>query len=51
MKPQDETHENSALGVEVKILRERIDAMTAERHRERGQIVDQIYCRKQEPQG
>ncbi|MCV0404582.1 MAG: hypothetical protein K5924_12880 [Chloroflexi bacterium] len=39
---QDETHENSALGVEVKMLRERIDAMTAERDRERGQLVDQI---------
>jgi hypothetical protein len=37
-----ETHENSALGVEVKMLRERIDAMTAERDRERGQLVDQI---------
>ncbi|MEZ0468935.1 hypothetical protein [Phaeobacter sp. SYSU ZJ3003] len=38
----EETHENSALGVEVKMLRERIDAMTAERDRERGQLVDQI---------
>lgn len=37
-----ETQENSALGVEVKMLRERIDAMTAERDRERGQLVDQI---------
>lgn len=37
-----ETHENSALGIEVKMLRERIDAMTAERDRERGQLVDQI---------
>ena len=37
-----ETYENSALGVEVKMLRERIDAMTAERDRERGQLVDQI---------
>lgn len=38
----EETHENSALGVEVKMLRERIDAMDAERDRERGQLVDQI---------
>jgi hypothetical protein len=38
----EETHENSALDVEVKMLRERIDAMTAERDRERGQLVDQI---------
>jgi hypothetical protein len=38
----EETHENSALEVEVKMLRERIDAMTAERDRERGQLVDQI---------
>lgn len=38
----EETHENSALSVEVKMLRERIDAMTAERDRERGQLVDQI---------
>ncbi len=38
----NEAHENSALGVEVKMLRERIDAMTAERDRERGQLVDQI---------
>ena len=30
------------MGVEVKMLRERIDAMTAERDRERGQLVDQI---------
>jgi len=30
------------LGVEVKMLRERIEAMTAERDRERGQLVDQI---------
>ena len=38
----EETHENRVLGVEVKMLRERIDAMTAERDRERGQLVDQI---------
>lgn len=38
----EETHENSALNVEVKMLRERIDALTAERDRERGQLVDQI---------
>ena len=38
----EETHENSVFGVEVKMLRERIDAMTAERDRERGQLVDQI---------
>jgi hypothetical protein len=38
----EETHENSVLGVEVKMLRERIDAMTTERDRERGQLVDQI---------
>lgn len=37
-----ETHENSAIGVEVKMLREQIDAITAERDRERGQLVDQI---------
>ena len=39
---REETHDNSALGVEVKMLRERIDAITAERDRERGQLVDQI---------
>lgn len=33
---------NSALEVEVKMLRERVDAITAERDRERGQLVDQI---------
>ena len=38
----EETHGNSALDVEVKMLRERIDAMTAERDRARGQLVDQI---------
>ena len=38
----EETHGNSALVVEVKMLRERIDAVTAERDRERGQLVDQI---------
>ncbi|WP_299848013.1 hypothetical protein [uncultured Paracoccus sp.] len=37
-----ETQENSALSVEVKMLREQIDAMTAERERERDQLVDQI---------
>lgn len=37
-----ETQENSALGVEVKMLREKIDTMTSERERERGQLVDQI---------
>lgn len=37
-----ETQENSALWIEVKMLRERGDAMTAERDRERGQLVDQI---------
>lgn len=36
------TPENSALSVEVKMLREQIDAMIAERDRERGQLVDQI---------
>ena len=36
------TSENGALEIEVKMLRERIDAMTAERDRERGQLVDQI---------
>lgn len=39
---QLETHENSVLDVEVKMLREQIDAMTNERDRERGQLVDQI---------
>lgn len=39
---QEKTPENSALGVEVKMLREQIEAMTAERNRERGQLVDQI---------
>ena len=38
----EETRGNSALGVEAKMLRERIDTMTAERDRERGQLVDQI---------
>lgn len=37
-----ETHENSALSVEVKMLREQIGTMKAERDRERGQLVDQI---------
>lgn len=37
-----ETHENSALSVEVKMLREQIDTMKAERDRERDQLVDQI---------
>ena len=38
----EETHGNSPLGVEVKMLREQIDTMTVERDRERGQLVDQI---------
>ena len=37
-----ETHENSALSVEIKMLREQIDTMKAERDRERDQLVDQI---------
>lgn len=37
-----ETHENSALSVEVKMLREQIGTMKAERDRERDQLVDQI---------
>lgn len=36
------TSENGALEIEVKMLREQIDAMTAERDRERGQLADQI---------
>lgn len=42
LETPEETHGNSTLGVEVKMLRERIDAMAAERDRERGQLVDQI---------
>lgn len=34
--------ENSALQVEVKMLREQIDRMDTERHREREQLADQI---------
>lgn len=56
-KPQEEPHaktvspppikatkpsETGALEVEVKMLREQIGAMTDERDRERGQLVDQI---------
>jgi len=33
---------NSGLSVEVKMLREQIDGLTAERDRERRQLVDQI---------
>ena len=36
------THENSVLGVEVMMLRERIEAVSAERDRKRGRLVDQI---------
>lgn len=39
---RQKTSENSALEIEVKMLREQIDTMTAERDRERGQLVDQI---------
>jgi transposase len=41
-KTPEETHGSSVLGVEVKMLRERIDTMATERDRERGQLVDQI---------
>lgn len=34
--------ENSALSVEVKMLREQIEGLSAERDRERSQLVDQI---------
>lgn len=36
------TNESSVLEIEVKMLRERIEAMNAERDRERSQLVDQI---------
>lgn len=39
---RQKTSENSALEIEVKMLREQIGTMTAERDRERGQLVDQI---------
>ena len=49
---QEETHvetrENSALSVEVKMLREQIDTMKAERDRERGQLVDQIEALREQ---
>jgi len=40
------TTENSALEVEVKMLREQIDLMGTERDRERQQLVDQIEALK-----
>jgi hypothetical protein len=43
-----ETHENSALSVEVKMLREQIDTMKAERDRERGQLVNQIEALREQ---
>lgn len=43
-----ETRENSALSVEVKMLREQIDTMKAERDRERGQLVDQIEALREQ---
>lgn len=43
-----ETHENSALSVEIKMLREQIDTMKAERDRERGQLVDQIEALREQ---
>lgn len=39
---RQKTSENSALEIEVKMLREQIDVLTSERDRERGQLVDQI---------
>lgn len=39
---QEKTSENGTLEIEVKMLREQIDTMTAERDRERVQLVDQI---------
>ncbi len=43
-----ETHEYSALSVEVKMLREQIDTMKAERERERAQLTDQIEALKEQ---
>lgn len=37
-----ETQENSALSVELEMLRQRIETLTSERDREREQLVDQI---------
>lgn len=42
LENHQKTSETGALEVEVKMLREQIDAMTAERDRERDQLVDQI---------
>lgn len=38
----EKTSRNGVLEIEVKMLREQIDALTSERDRERGQLVDQI---------
>lgn len=42
LENHQETSENGALEVEVKMLREQIDTMISERDRERGQLADQI---------
>lgn len=42
METPEETHDNSALGVENRMLRGQIETLNVERGRERDQLVDQI---------
>lgn len=44
------TNPNIALEIEVKMLREQIERMDAERERERGQLTDQIEALKEQTQ-
>jgi competence protein ComGC len=46
LENQQKTIQNSALEVEVKMLREQIERMDSERERERAQLTDQIEALK-----
>lgn len=48
LENHQKTTQNSALQIEVKMLREQIERMDAERERERSQLTDQIEALKEQ---
>ena len=48
LENRQKTSENSALEIEVKMLREQIERIDTERERERSQLTDQIEALKQQ---
>lgn len=50
LESHQKTNQNSALEIEVKMLREQIERVDAERERERSQLTDQIEALKEQAQ-